>query len=115
MPDAELMNYLVRMVIPVKREFGRTLDVQKFLIDRPYAVEVIQEAMRSRDPRLQAYAAYVGGKVFGPRGTAAPPLRPPAEAADPVDALFEPESGTGAVTVDELHRRRLDKYQSGLR
>jgi hypothetical protein len=112
MTDSDLMNYLVRMVIPIKREFGRTLDVQKFLIDRPYAVEVIHEAMQSHDPRLQEYAVYVQGKVFGPRSAGGRPA-PAARQPDPVSAIFRPES-TGATTED-LHKKRLDKYKTGLR
>lgn len=114
MSDSDLMNYLVRMVIPIKREFGRTLDVQKFLVDRPYAVEVIHEAMQSHDPRLQEYAAYVQGKVFGPRSGGGHPVTEVArKAPESVAPGFQPESTS--ATMEDLHRKRLDKYKMGLR
>jgi hypothetical protein len=70
-PDSELMSYAVRMVIPMKREFGRSLDVQQFIHDLPYAKEVIELALSSKDQRLNGYAEYVQTKLFGPRGTTA--------------------------------------------
>ena len=114
MSDSDLMNYLVRMVIPIKREFGRTLDVQKFLVDRPYAVEVIHEAMQSHDPRLQEYAAYVQGKVFGPRsGGGRLVSEVMHKVPEPVVPGFQPESTS--ATMEDLHKKRLDKYKTGLR
>lgn len=66
-PDSELMGYVVRMVIPLRREFGRVLDVNLFFRNQPYAAEVIDQALTSQDERLQNYANYVQGKLFGPR------------------------------------------------
>jgi hypothetical protein len=105
-PDSDLMAYVVRMVIPVKREFGRTLDVHQFLHDLPYATEVIEEALRSKDDRLQGYAAYVQTKLFGPRGTTVPRpgTRPAAESTVPPPAVD-----------DNAKSAALEKYKSRLR
>lgn len=105
-PDSELMSYLVRMVIPVKREFGRTLNVQLFLRDEPYAKEVIAEALHSKDERLQNYAAYVQTKLFGPRTSQAP-----AASAAPATGQAAP----AATRSDDMKAAVLAKYKTGLR
>ncbi|MDR7307790.1 hypothetical protein [Rhodoferax saidenbachensis] len=105
-PDSELMTYLVRMVIPIKREFGRTLDVHQFLHDVPYATEVIEEALRSKDDRLQGYAAYVQTKLFGPRGTTVPKPGAPVVADTPAPS---------PVVDDNAKTAALEKYKSRLR
>ena len=53
----ELMNLAVRMVIPLRREFGRSLDVSHFLHDAGYARQILDLAKSSQDPRLRGYAA----------------------------------------------------------
>ncbi|WP_144289899.1 hypothetical protein [Ideonella sp. A 288] len=123
-----LMNYLVRMVTPMRREFGRQLDVQQFMHDFEYAADVLREALRSQDPRLVDYARYVQDHLQGPRSGHAPPT-PPAAAAPsktPAAPAIAPP-GAGAVqappsaaaptgpTEDELRARILKKYTSGLR
>lgn len=105
-PDSELMAYLVRMVIPIKREFGRTLDVHQFLHDLPYATEVIEEALRSKDDRLQGYAAYVQTKLFGPRGTTVPRVDTPAAA---------PSVAPSPEVNDDAKAAAIEKYKSRLR
>src|SRR4029453_6640576 len=65
--NSELMNYLVRMVVPMRREFGRSLDVRHFLHDLEYARDVIQQALTSQDARLLQYAKYVEQHHLGPR------------------------------------------------
>lgn len=57
--DSKLMSTLVRMVVPMRREFGRSLDVSHFLRDMSYAREVLDRARQSVDPRLRDYAAWV--------------------------------------------------------
>ena len=108
-PDSDLMTYAVRMVIPMKREFGRTLNVHQFLHDLPYATEVIEEALKSNDERLRSYAAYAQTKIFGPRGSE--PLPPnasataePAPAAPAVSAASEKEIG------EDLRAKAIARY-----
>jgi hypothetical protein len=112
--DSDLMAYAVRMVIPMKREFGRSLNVHQFLHDLPYATEVIQEALNSKDERLRGYAAYTQTKIFGPRSSeplapkpTAAPVSSPAAAAAP--AASETEIG------EDLRAKAIARYKSGLR
>src|SRR4030095_11656726 len=65
--NSELMNYLVRMVVPMRREFGRSLDVRHFLHELEYARDVIQQALTSQDARLLQYAKYIEQHHLGPR------------------------------------------------
>ena len=119
--DSELMNYLVRMVVPMRREFGRALDVRHFLHDLEYAREVIQQALTSQDARLLQYAKYVEEHHLGPRNAsnATPAARSektaekPAAAAAPSDKVELPLSAN--PTAEEMRERVLRKYTSGLR
>lgn len=112
--DSELMSYLVRMIIPIKREFGRSLDVHQFLHDLPYATEVVQEALKSKDERLRSYAAYVETKILGPRNSD-PSAPKEASAAKPV----QPEAGAThekeIELSDDLRAQAIARYRSGLR
>lgn len=114
--DSQLMNYLVRMVVPMRREFGRQLDVGHFLHDFAYAREVLDEAMSSQDPRLLDYAKYVQRRLHGPRiadsATAAPA---PAGSEPAAAAPAEAAPPGGSPSAEELRARVLKKYTTGLR
>jgi len=114
--DSKLMNYVVRMIVPMRREFGRALDVRQFLHDFAYAREVMDQALGSQDPRLREYANYVAQRYHGPRvadspsapalnGAAAPAAKPAVPA--PARSVEEEEA--------ELKARMLKKYTDGLR
>lgn len=124
--NSDLMNYLVRMVVPMRREFGRQLDVRHFLHDLEYAREVIQQALTSQDARLLQYATYVEQHHLGPRNAsnAAPAAK--AEKTDRADkAADKPAAPVPAAkvelplsanpTAEEMRERVLRKYTSGLR
>jgi len=115
--NSELMNYLVRMVVPMRREFGRQLDVRHFLHDLEYAHEVIQQALSSQDPRLLQYAKYVENHHLGPRNASdAPAARPAEKAAAPATPHVPNEVAPSAnPTAEEMRERVLRKYTSGLR
>ena len=73
--DGQLMNYLVRMVVPLRREFGRNLNVGQFLHDFSYAREVLDEAVAARRnvPIAQQKAAKVAAmRVHGRTGEPCP-------------------------------------------
>jgi hypothetical protein len=117
---SELMNYVVRMVVPMRREFGHPLDVRHFLHDSEYAREVIQQALTSRDARLLQYATYVAEHHLGPRN--GPNLPPSGEAAaveksaaqqSPSETVEVPLSAN--PTAQEMRERVLRKYASRLR
>jgi hypothetical protein len=126
--DSEILNTLVRMVVPMRREFGRQLDVRQFLRDGAYAQEVLGVALGSRDPRLAEYARYVERRLHGARvadstptipGVAAPQaasLGPPTAAA-PQAAPAPPAAPPAAESDAEaaLRQRVMSKYTGGLR
>ncbi len=66
-PD-HLMDFAVRMVTPMRREFGRSMDVTHFLYDAAYAKEIIALALTSRDARLRGYATFLDLKMFRSHG-----------------------------------------------
>lgn len=114
---SQIMNYLVRMIVPLRREFGRSLDVRQFLHDVSYAREVMEEALSSQDPRLREYANYVQQRFHGPRvadspAVSAAPVAPPAKAAPTASS-----ASADSTAADEaaLRARMLKKYTDGLR
>jgi len=113
--DSKLMNYVVRMIVPMRREFGRALDVRQFLHDFAYAREVMDQALSSQDPRLLEYANYVAQRYHGPR-VADSPAAPNATAAA---QAAKPTAPAPARSVEEeeaeLKARMLKKYTDGLR
>jgi hypothetical protein len=117
--NSELMNYLVRMVVPMRREFGRQLDVRHFLHDLEYAREVIQQALTSQDARLLQYAKYVVEHHLGPRNASNAPAQKTEKAADkpaapaPAEKVEVPLSAN--PTAEEMRERVLRKYTGGLR
>jgi len=113
--DSQVMNYVVRMVVPLKREFGRTLDVNRFVADAEYRRLVLDEARGSRDARLRDYAAYVETRQAGARSAAPVPASalPAAPAAAAATNAAAP--ATEGPSEEELRRRMLAKYTQGLR
>lgn len=129
--DNELMNYIVRMIIPMRREFRRQLDVEQFFHDFTYAREVLDQAKTSKDARLLEFARYVETRLHGPR-IADRPAPADGRFANPVAAavrnIADPASGgststpsTDAAptpaepTEQELRDRVLKKYTTRLR
>ncbi len=118
--DSQIVNYVVRMVTPMRREFGRQIDVQQFLRDSEYARSVLDEALTSRDARLLEYANYVSQRLLSARVAAAlpsnapgvPAAAAPASAARPATTAPLPAASD---TEQALRNRVLDKYRRGLR
>jgi hypothetical protein len=118
--DSEILNTLVRMVVPMRREFGRQLDVRQFMRDGSYAQEVLDVALGSQDPRLAEYARYVARRLHGARVADSPPTPPagtaplsPPPAAAKAPATAEPAQR--AESDEELRQRLMRKYTGGLR
>ena len=57
--NAQVLDALVRMVVPMRREFGYALDVQAFMHDAAYAHQVLGRALTSQVDRLRQYAEIV--------------------------------------------------------
>lgn len=113
-----LMNYALRMVIPIKREFGRSLDVRHFLHDLAYAKEVLDEARQSQNPKLREYAEYLNSHLLGPRNASAPApgvSQRLAAGTTSAKASDVPGKAAQAAEDDEARRLMLAKYRSGLR
>lgn len=113
--DSQIMNYVVRMVVPMRREFGRHLDVGQFLHDVVYAREVLDEALRSKDTRLQEYARLVQTRLLGPRAASASSMPAKAAAAEPVAESAKRTPASAGPTAEELRARIMKKYTDGLR
>ena len=133
--DSKIVNYLVRMVVPLRREFGQHLDVQHFLHDLDYAQEVLKKALSSQDTRLREHAEYVSKLKFGPRvGDAHSAIAATAAAAPVATATSSPEvpgerrkssrdapvaatqpTATPLSAEEEMKARIMKKYTSGLR
>lgn len=118
------MNTLLRMVVPIRREFGRSLDVQTFLHDLAYRKEIIEQALQSQDTRLRDYARYVEQLLGSPRTASNPPAPPKAGAlAAPASVIENAFASTEAPSTiiepksreDELREQILRKYTTGLR
>ncbi len=118
------MNTLLRMVVPIRREFGRNLDVRHFLHDLEYRREIIEQALQSQDTRLRDYAKYVDQLLGSPRTASDPPAPPkPGSPAAPVSVIETAFATTEAPSTiaepksreDELREQILRKYTTGLR
>jgi hypothetical protein len=125
--DPAMLNYVIRMVVPMKREFGESLDVQQFMRDGKYSQRILAQARTSQDQRLRDYADYVSRHLHGARETApahapAPMAHMPPSKAPTAPAAPAPKSAPAAApaaggepTADELRARMMKKYTSGLR
>lgn len=109
--DSKLMNTLVRMVVPMRREFGRSLDVLHFMRDTSYAREVLDRARESVDPRLRDYGAWVEKAMRGMRTDSAAPERDEPAAVTSPAARGGLQDGDAQVLKAGIAR----KYITGLR
>jgi hypothetical protein len=82
------MSYLLRMVIPIKREFGRSLEVHQVLHDLPY--------------------------VLGPRNSDASASKE-ASPAKPTKPAAGPALEKEVELSDDLRAQAIARYRSGLR
>lgn len=125
---SKVMNTLLRMIVPMRREFGCNLDVKHFLHDLDYRQDVIAQALKSQDTRLRDYAQYVEKLMAGPRTAAHPPPPPAtaekaaAAAAPPsiIESMFPATNAPSTLVEpkskeDELRDKIMRKYTSGLR
>jgi len=126
--NSQIMNTLLRMVVPIRREFGRNLDVKHFLHDLEYQQDIINQALASQDTRLRDYAQYVQKLTAGPRTAADAPAPPKqAQRADapstktPMIETLSPETEAPSTLAEprdkgeDLRNQIMRKYTSGLR
>jgi hypothetical protein len=129
LPHDELLNTLVRMVVPMRREFGHPLDVAQFMRDPAYAAEILALAARSQDARLRDYVRHVQHSLHSPPLAATPapsPMKAPALPADPeghapsgYPSGFSHSQLYGddghKLSAEELRDKVKKKYTGGLR
>ncbi len=137
--NSKIVNYLIRMVVPLKREFSINLNVSQFCHDLAYAKEVIDAALTSQNPSLKEQAQYVASLTFGPRtGTPPPSVKtkqtlaadptlggtpPPASASSTKREKKAQEAASNAANQpatpltpeEEMKAQIMKKYTSGLR
>ena len=114
--DSDIINYAVRMVVPMRREFGRKLGVQQFMRDGDYARQVLDEALTSQDARLREYATYVSQRLMSTRIAVGPAAHGAAAATSNPAAPQAPDSSDPPAGDDKALRDRvLRKYTGGLR
>lgn len=65
--SSDVFARVMRLVVPMRREFGKNLDVQDFLYDPAYAEEVLNLAISSRNEKVKDAAECLWPLVFGSR------------------------------------------------
>jgi hypothetical protein len=124
--DSDIMNTLVRMVVPMRREFGYSLDVGLFTNDPAYAEQTLQLARSSQDPRLQDYAKFIDKRLRGESTGATtaeatsqqkPKLEREKEKDKSSSSAAKPAAPAPALNPEEeaLRAKMMKKYTSGLR
>ena len=71
--NAQVLDAVVRMVVPMRREFGCSVDVQAFMRDASYAQQVLGQALTSQVQRLRRYAEVAQGHLWSLQAAAAVP------------------------------------------
>jgi hypothetical protein len=124
--DGDIMNTLVRMVVPMRREFGYKLDVAMFTSDSNYAEQTLQLARSSQDPRLQDYAKFIdkrqGGASAGASSSHSASQPKPKSARENHNRTAEGKPASNpkaesATSPEEqaMRAKMMKKYTSGLR
>lgn len=116
--DSDILNSVMRMVIPMRREFGRALDVTHFMHDLVYAKQIVIEAQSSQDEQLRERANLLASKLMGPRNSGVLPSRAsstptPSSSSSPFAATPEPQPPEENEAA--LRAKMMSKYRSGLR
>ena len=106
---SQFIELAIKLVVPMRREFGRSVRVEHMLSDPNYAQAVLAVAATSQNERLREQAQYLQGLLGGPRSVSAPPATPPEAGA----------SAVGGLSVDDetayLEALKAEKYRRGLR
>lgn len=61
--DAELLNALIRLMTPFRRQFQQSLDINRFLVDGTYAKDIMDRLLSSDDPRILGAAEFLRGRL----------------------------------------------------
>lgn len=96
---ADMQNVLVRMVVPMRREFGCALDVQKMRRNPAYAEAIVAQALTSQVQSLRDSARLVGYHL-GAAKAAQEPSPPTAERAAPAAELRQSAARAARLLID---------------
>jgi hypothetical protein len=86
--SSDVFARVMRLVVPMRREFGRNIDVQKFLYDLAYAEEVLNLAINSQNEKVKDAAEYLWRLVFGPRELRSAPAEKKSVAGERSEGLL---------------------------
>ena len=70
--SSDVFACAMQLVVPMRREFRKSIDVQNFLYDLTYAKEVLDLAGSSRNEKVKENAEHLGRMVFGAAGSRSP-------------------------------------------
>jgi hypothetical protein len=109
--QSTFIHQAIKLVVPMRREFGRSVRVENMLNDPAYAQAVLELALTSDNERLRELALYVQRMLPGPRGGA---LESPASSGPSAAqaTLAEPSVDTDMAALEAL---KSEKYRRGLR
>jgi hypothetical protein len=58
-----VMDALVRLMTPMRREFNLSLDAARFIADQDYAIGMLKTAASSQQPNVQDIVTYLKAEV----------------------------------------------------
>lgn len=93
--SSDVFARAMRLVVPMRREFGKNIDVQNFLYDLTYAKEMLDLAVSSQNEKVKENAEYLGQIVFGPYESGLPLV----EQRSMVGERFKGPRGVGEAAV----------------
>jgi hypothetical protein len=70
--SSDVFARAMRLVVPMRREFGKNIDVQNFLYNPTYAKEVLDMAGSSQNEKVKENVEYLGRMILGPHPSELP-------------------------------------------
>lgn len=107
--DSELLNVLTRLMTPFRRYFQHSLDVNRFLVDREYANDIVERLSGADDPRILGAAKFLRGRLSGD-GAAPPSFASVANVTSGPDAKARP---TPLLNAEEARKSIPSQGEQG--
>ena len=115
--DRELLDVLIRLMTPFRRQFQQSLDVNRFLVDATYAIDVVDRLLRADDPKILGVGEFLRSRLSGDARAQSLPasqVNPPASLATPAtptplpasDIAPEPTPSQGGQSAKYVKRLR---------
>lgn len=115
--DRELLDVLIRLMTPFRRQFQQSLDVNRFLVDATYAIDVVDRLLSATDPKISGAGEFLRSRLSGAasaQSLPAPQVNPseiPAIPATPTplpssDIAPEPTPSQGGQSAKYVKRLR---------